>query len=300
MVASGTKPILWPIIGPTGEALTRPYPMQADGSSGKSDDHPHHRSLWFTHGDVNGRSFWDDCRVEQFGVIRHRCFRTVEGGTTGIIVAESEWVAAHLKPGSKAADGGPCDGDAIEFDEQPVICSDVRRITFAASHKVRTIDFEITLKAVNGPVRFGDTKEGTFGLRVPDTMSVDKNLGGEILNREGLVNEHAWGKRSAWVDYRGPATQQGKPVGIAVLHHPSSFRFPTYWHVRTYGLFAANPFGATSFGDKAFSSDSQADDGAFVLPAGQSFKHRYRIVLHDGDEKAASIEQRFQEFAESP
>lgn len=301
---SGTKPILWPIIGPTGDAMTRSYPLQTAAGSQESTDHSHHRSLWFTHGDVNGLSFWDDCHAKQFGVIRHRRFRTIEGGSTGVIVAESEWVAAHPKqqnePTSDNHGATPCSSATYEFDDQPVICSDVRRITFAATQNFRTIDFEVTLQATSGPVRFGDTKEGSFGLRVPDTMCVDKMLGGKIVNREGCMNEHAWGKRSAWVDYHGPASGPARIVGIAVMHHPQSFRFPTYWHVRTYGLFAANPFGAKSFGDATISTDSRATDGAFELQAGQSFQHRYRIVLHDGDEKAASIEELFRAYAESP
>ena len=121
---------------------------------------------------------------------------------------------------------------------------------------MRVIDFEITLKATHGPVTFGDTKEGMFGLRVASSMDVNKKQGGRITNAEGLTDDQAWGKASPWVDYTGPV--QGKTVGIAILNHPRSFRYPTTWHVRTYGLFAANPFGWHDFG--------LGKSGEYVLP----------------------------------
>lgn len=52
---SGTKPILWPLIGPTGKPVTRAFPMAK--VSGEQADHPHQRSFWFTYGDVNGINF---------------------------------------------------------------------------------------------------------------------------------------------------------------------------------------------------------------------------------------------------
>ncbi len=109
----------------------------------------------------------------------------------------------------------------------------------------RTIEFQFTLTAVAPKVHFGDTKEGSFGLRVPDTMAVDKKVGGVITNEHGEKNDAAWGKRSRWVDYSGPVN--GKTVGITVFDHPSSLAHPCRWHVRTYGLFAANPFGQHHF-----------------------------------------------------
>ena len=65
---------------------------------------------------------------------------------------------------------------------------------------------------------------------------------------DGQTNAAAWGKRAEWVDYHGPV--DGETVGIAIFNHPSSFRYPTGWHVRTYGLFAANPFAEHSFAGK--------------------------------------------------
>ena len=109
----------------------------------------------------------------------------------------------------------------------------------------RWIDFLIAITATNGPVTFGDTKEGTFGMRVAESMRVEAKHGGRIVNSRGQTDAAAWGKPAEWVDYHGPV--DGQTLGIAILNHPASFRFPTGWHVRTYGLFAANPFAQEEF-----------------------------------------------------
>ena len=174
------------------------------------------------------------------------------------------------------------------------MCEDQRTFTFGSDGEHRWIDFDITIQASDGPVTFGDTKEGSMGMRVSETMKVDAKksnpkLGGQIINSEGQTDQDAWGKPAAWVDYHGPVDDE--TVGIAIFNHPSSFRFPTTWHVRTYGLFAANPFGLHDFtGDKN-------TDGSYTLPAGQTMTFRYRILLHRGDEKAAKVAEGYANYA---
>lgn len=252
-------PILWPIIGPTGKPMTRAHPMGE--APGERKDHPHHRSLWFTHGDVNGLSFWHR------ETIKHREFLKIESGQKAVVVTRNDWLAPD---GSK-------------------VCEDERTLTFGTDGQARWIDFDITIKATNGRVKFGDTKEGTMAVRVAATMKVDADKGGRIVNSEGQTDREAWGKRAAWVDYHGPV--DGQTVGIAILNHPSSFRFPTYWHVRTYGLFAANPFGLHDF------TGSREVDGSHTLAQGQQLALRYRVLLHRGDEKSAKVAEAFAAYA---
>jgi Methane oxygenase PmoA len=152
------------------------------------------------------------------------------------------------------------------------------------------LDFDITIKATAGPVTFGDTKEGMFGLRVASSMDVTRKPGGRITNAEGLTDAAAWGQPSAWVDYTGPLA--GRTVGIAILNHPDSFRYPTTWHVRDYGLFAANPFGWHDFGMKT--------GGDHTIPAGQSITFRYRVILHEGKTDPANLTAAFQGYARPP
>ena len=267
-IRSGAKPIVWPIYGPAGVPLTRDFPMKE--SPGEAHDHPHHRSFWLTYGDVNGVNFWGEHVAgdkEKIGATVHREFVKVEGGPQGVIVARNDWIA----PDGKKQ------------------CEDQRRLTFAADGDVRWIDFDATITASNGPVHFGDTKEGGFGIRIAETIKVDAKLGGRIVNSEGQSDAGAWGKRAAWVDYHGPVG--GQTVGVAILNHPSSFRYPTYWHVRTYGLFTANPFGV-----RDFTGDTKSD-GSYELPSGKSLHLRYRLILHNGDEKEGRIAKFFAAYA---
>lgn len=263
LVKSGRKPVLWPVIGPNGKQLTRGYPMRPALKTEK-DDHVHQRSFWFTHGNVNGVDFWSES--EGSGQIVHRDFVKVAGGETGVIETVNDWLAPD----------GRC------------LCTDRRRLTFDAKGELRWIDFDVTIEAQE-KITFGDTKEGSFGVRMAGTMNVDSKLGGKIVNSEGQTDDQAWGKPAAWVDYHGPVEEEQS--GIAILNHPRSFRFPTHWHVRTYGLFAANPFGLHDF----YGDDSK--DGSHSLEKGETFSLFYRVILHRGDEKQAGIAEAFEDYA---
>ena len=122
-------------------------------------------------------------------------------------------------------------------------------------------------------------------------MSVDSKLGGKIVNSNGETDGAAWAKAAAWCDYYGPV--KGKTVGIAILNHPSSFRFPTYWHVRTYGLFSANPFGVADF------TKAPKDAGDYTIEAGKSINFNYRVLLHKGDEKEGRVAAVYEAYAKT-
>ena len=287
------RPFCYPIIGPGGLAMTRNYPMVK--VSGEETDHPHHRSLWFAHGPVNGHDFWTERKGT--GRIVHRGFADISSGvTTGLIKTLNDWVAA--------------DGKLICTDEQTI------RFYPCQDNSTITLDFEITIKATQGEVTFGDSKEGTFAIRVAESMRVllpvkrgEKPLAGKghivlstgerdngasaVAAKEAKREAVTWGKRAAWCDYYGPV--DGKIVGFAIMDHPRNPRHPTWWHVRDYGLFAANPFGQHDFEGL---KDKTAGD--FKIAAGQSATFRYRVVIHEGDEKAADIAGRFAEYAKTP
>jgi hypothetical protein len=262
---SGAKPIVWPIYGPTGEEMTRAWPMR-EGDPNEKTDHVHQRSFWFTHGLVNGVDFWAETAKVQ-GKQQHRELVKAEGGKVATIVTITDWL-------------GP-DGAKLIEDE--------RTLRFGGDKDARWIDFDITLTASADEVVFGDTKEGAFGLRIAETMRADKKQDkGTIVTSEGLTDVAAWGKPAAWVDYYGPV--QGETLGIAILNHPSSFRYPTYWHVRPYGLFAANPWGQGDF-------TKGQEKGEHVLKKGESLTLRYRVIFHRGDEKQGKIAEAFAAYA---
>lgn len=263
LVKSGSKPIVWPIYGPTGQRMTRSWPME-EVESEKDRDHIHQRSLWFTHGDVNGIDFWSEGK----GRIEHREFVEAKGGPEAVIVTRNDWRSPN---------------------DNTRLLQDQRTFTFGGDAEQRWIDVALELIASDGPVVFGDTKEGSFGVRVPSSIRVESRQGGKIVNSDGLTNLFAWGKPAAWVDYHGPV--DGETLGVAILNHPSSFRYPTPWHVRTYGLFAANPFGLGDF-------SRGKEKGQHILPEGETLKLRYRVLLHKGDEKAGRVAEVFSAYAQ--
>ncbi|QDS91048.1 hypothetical protein EC9_52670 [Rosistilla ulvae] len=261
---SGAKPIIWPLYGPGDVEMTRGYPMR-DASSDERSDHIHHRSLWFTHGEVNDIDFWAE--TEGHGVIEQKEILEAKGGKQAVIATANDWMSPEGKK----------------------ILSDRRRFTFGGDDTMRWVDCDFTLIASAGEVHFGDTKEGSFGIRTAGTMKVDAKTGGTILNSNGEKNIDAWGTKAKWCDYFGPV--QGKTRGIAILNHPSSFQYPCRWHVRNYGLFAANPFGHYHFvGDK------KKTDG-FRLAPGETIQLRYRVILHDGTTEEAEIAKQFEAFS---
>jgi hypothetical protein len=267
LVHSGTKPILWPVIGPTGKPMTRDFPMR--NRRGEATDHLHQRSLWFSHGSVNGVDFWAE--QGKVGTIKHLEFMRIAGGKPAVVASRNAWLAP--------------DGRRI--------CEDRRVLRFDADGDARWIDFDIALTASDGDVTFGDTKEGSFGVRVAQSLCVDARRGGEIINSRGETNAAAWGRTAAWVDYHGAI--DGQTVGIAIFNHPSSFRYPTHWHVRTYGLFAANPFGLREF------PGGKGVDGSFTLRRGETVTLRYRVLLHRGDQREGKVAERFSAYSkESP
>ena len=269
-------PIVYPIVGPTGKDMTRDFPMKRDYEPMQTD-HPHQRSFWFAHGNINGLDFWNAFArplAARHKIVHKRFAKAESDGQTAVLVVENDWIGNDQR-----------------------LCRDVRTLRFFVAENRRIIDFDITVTAEQDKIVFGDTKEGTFGIRVPETLAVDRGQGGRVVNAEGAVNGGAWGKRSAWVDYHGLI--DGEKVGITILNHPSSFRFPTYWHVRGYGLFAANPFGVRDFEIESQGGDRTVQQGAgeLTLSKGESFTLRYRVLFHTSE---ADIAEAFKEYAKIP
>ena len=265
LTLSKSKPIIYPLLGPDGVKMTRDYPMQPD-SQGEAHDHPHHRSLWFTHGEVNGVDFWAE--NDPHGMIVHQEFTQLKAGRPAIIAARNIW---------KTADGKP-------------VLSERSRFSFHGGPDLRWLDCDFALTAEFGDVHFGDTKEGSFGMRIAESMKIDAKRGGYCVNNLGDRDGEAWGKAAAWVDYVGPIGD--KTYGVAMLCHPSSFHYPNRWHVRSYGLFAANPFGTYHF-----TGAEQPGDGV-RLKQGESIQLRYRILMHRGDTHTAQVAQHFEQYAQ--
>jgi hypothetical protein len=274
------RPYLYPVLAADGTPLTRDFPMKRQG--GEDQDHPHHRSLWFAHSDVNGVDFWneDDAGSRRpKGQIVHEALVETASGPVGVIRARNRWVAP--------------DGS--------IYCTDERTLRFSGSGQNRAIDFEVTLRApANAAVLFNDNKDGVLALRLAQWLNMPrakdtkrKFTGGDatIVTAKADRNGAAWGKRAEWCDYHAP--HNGKTYGVAIFDHPQNLRHPTWWHARDYGLVAANPFGWHDFEGRT----TQPNAGLHTISAGGSLTLRYRVYLHMGDEKQAGLAARYADYA---
>jgi len=268
LVTGGTdamKPYLWPIRAASGTEVTRHFPMEK--VEGESNDHQHQRGIWFGHESTNGLDFWNN----------EATYKTPNRGRTvldKIVSAKSGKLAGTL---------------AVNFIGEDMqgnkILEEHRVMTFSSNPTLRIIDFDITLVAI-AKVKFGDAKDGTFGIRLSDALREDKGSG-TITNAEGEQHEKAvWGKPSNWVDYSGKIN--GEALGVTIFDHPMNSR-RARWHVRAYGLFAANPFGLSVF------TNDKTEDGSVTIEPGQ-LHFRYRVLIHPGDVHSTDLAKMWDEF----
>ncbi|MEW2263399.1 PmoA family protein [Streptomyces sp. NPDC047853] len=259
---SGPRPYLTDLVGPRDRRLTRRHP------AGENADHPHHRGVWTGHRDVDGTDFWTE--FAGHGRIAHRSLdELTERPGEARVRHTLDWLDATGAP---------------RLTERRTLC-----FHSPLPDGSRLIDVSTTLAPVDGPLRLGDTKEaGMVALRVAPPM--EEARGGRIENAEGAVGEaRCWGRPAAWCDYSGSV--DGEVVGVAVLDHPDNPRHPTPWHVRDYGLLAANPFGHKDF------FPGQDGDGSLLLDPDAPVTFQYRLVLHTGDAAAGHVADRFVDYA---
>jgi hypothetical protein len=250
------RPFFFPVLAPDGVGVTADHYGQKE--------HPHHNSLWVGHGDVNGADHWA-LTGDKTPLQRHVKFESIGGDT---IVEDLDWEGK---------------------DHQPIL-HERRTMKFAAPDSTsRSIDFTLEFTPIDGRVTFGDTKEaGLVAVRMNDQIPKNHPT---LTNSKGQTGEKAtWGKSADWCDISG--TIDGKEYGVSVLDAPTNPLHPQRWHVREYGLLAANPFGLSYF-DKGVAKHT----GDFVLPAGKTTTFHYLVIVHEGDVKAAYPVERYKEFA---
>jgi len=182
---------------------------------------------------------------------------------------------------------------------------------FTATETGSFIDRYTTLTAEQD-VTFADAKDGLLGLRVAKELQIptmetkkftddkgivttvkavkDSTINGNYLTSEGKEGDSAWSTRAKWCLLYGK--KNNEMISIAIIDHPKNINYPTYWHARGYGLFAANPLGA-----KVFSNGKQTLN--YKLAKGQSVTFRYRIVIAGGKEKLSNalLDKLTSEFA---
>jgi len=286
------KPVLYPLRSPSGVVITRGYPLEP--KAGERTDHPHHIGLWFNYGNVDGLDFWNNSsaipaeRAPHMGHIVHRAItETKSGEDSGVLGVSMDWNT---------------------HDNKTLMKEDARYV-FHEGENSRAIDYIVTLTALDKTVQLHDNKEGVLGIRVtralelptkrpikltgPDGKPMEvpvldnEGVTGDYLSSEGATGEDVWGTRGRWVELTGVV--EGQPVTLAILDHPDNVGFPTYWHARPYGLFAANPLGQAVFSN----GKKQLN---YELPAGKSVTFRYRILILSGKATADQMEQEYQDW----
>jgi hypothetical protein len=288
------KPVLYPLKTSKGTKITRGFPLEP--TPGERVDHPHHVGLWFNYGDVNGLDFWnnsDSIKVEKragYGTIVHSEITKVESGNDQ---AELSVVMNWNTP----------DGETLLVEETTFI--------FAADGDERTIDRITKLTARDEAVDFKDNKEGMIAIRVTralehpsDKPELFTDASGMVTNVPSLNNEgvnglyynsrgdeggDCWGKRAEWVNLTSSIGEE--EISVVMMDHPSNVGYPTYWHARTYGLFAANPLGQKVFSDGA-------EELNFKLEANESTTWKHRILIVSGSKLNKEIlDTKFKEFS---
>lgn len=278
------KPTLFPIIAANGETITRGFPLAPRAK--EPTDHPHHIGLWMNYESVNDLDFWNNSSViapakkSKYGWIKTTAITETKSGETGVIKYTADWSDIR----------------------QHVILKEHSTLEFAATAAYRIIDRTTTLTAAE-PVSFTDVKDGLLGLRVAHELELpskeerkftdahgevttvkgndDQTVTGNYLTSENKQGDSVWGTRGKWCMLYG---QKGKDtMSIVMIDHPDNIGYPTYWHARGYGLFAANPLG-----QKVFSNGAEALN--LQLETGKSITFRYRVVIASGKERLSNNE----------
>lgn len=288
------KPVLYPLRTAKGTLVTRGWPM--DPRPGERVDHPHHVGLWFNYGDVNGLDFWNNStsipaeKKSGFGTIKHVAVNKM---TADDHKAELAVTMNWQKP----------DGTILLREDAKYI--------FTKEGEQLAIELIAKLTSLKEDVSFKDNKEGLLGIRLARELEhpskdpqkfTDANgiatevaklnndgVTGKYRSSEGIEGDDVWGTRSKWVNVNGRIGNEA--ISLVILDNPKNVGYPTYWHARGYGLFAANPLG-----QKEFSKNKEVLD--YKLKAGQSVVFRYKVLINSGSNLSdTDVNTKFKEFS---
>lgn len=289
------KPVLFPLIAANGTTVTRGFPLVP--LAGEPNDHPHHIGLWFNFENLNGLDFWNNSyaipkdKKHLYGWIRTDKILKTKSGQTGELAYHANWTNQQKR----------------------VILEETTHFEFSGDEHHRTIDRITTLKADTDAV-FIDAKDGMLGLRLAHELQMpatedqkftdnkgnvtvvkggtDHIANGNYLTSAGKTGNDAWSTRGVWCKVY--AKMGADSVSIAIIDHPKNPNYPTFWHARGYGLFAANPLG-----EKIFTNGKSEKN--LRLKKGESVTFRYRIVISNGEKtiSVGELNELAKQFSES-
>lgn len=289
------KPILYPLNTASGLTVTRGFPLETRDQ--ERTDHPHHVGLWLNYESVNGLDFWNNSynipaeKKSKYGWIRSvEVLQTKEGAKEGKLVYTANW----------------------ERQDRHVLLKERTTLIFSGTDHTRTVDRITTLTAAKDTVYFKDVKDGMLGLRVTKELELPSNqvaefsdsqgnltkvsastngANGDYLTSAGKKGNDAWGTRADWCMLSG--VKEGQELSVAIIDHPKNPGYPTYWHARDYGLFAANPLGQEVF------SKGKEQLNLRLLP-GASVTFRYRVLLTSSEKPSVDqLQKQAKEFSKT-
>lgn len=271
------KPVLYPVHASNGTIITRGFPLNP--KPGDPTDHPHHIGIWFNYENLNGLDFWNNSyaikpeKKSQYGWVKTDKILEMAGGTTGKLAYHANWTN----------------------QKNETILEETTHLEFSGNEHERVIDRITVLKAVQDAT-FNDAKDGLLGLRLAHELQMpatedqkftdnkgnvtivkagtDHIPNGNYITSAGKKGNDAWSSRGVWCKVYGKMRKDS--MSISIIDHPGNVNYPTFWHARGYGLFAANPLG-----EKIFTNGRSAKN--LHLRVGESVTFKYRIVISSGD-----------------
>jgi hypothetical protein len=276
------KPVLYPVHAADGQIVTRGFPINP--RPGEPTDHPHHLGIWFNFENVNGLDFWNNSyaipadKKHLYGWIKTDKIINVSDGKTGTILYHANWTD----------------------QKDNVLLEEVTKLSFSGTGHHRIID-RITTLTADTLVNFTDAKDGMYAIRLAHELQIpykknkefkddkgnvtivkgeaDDVANGNYLTSQGKTGDDAWSTRGRWCKVYGKMGNDS--MTVAIIDHPENPNYPTFWHARGYGLFAANPLG-----ERIFTNGKSAKN--LQLKKGESVTFRFRIVV-DSDNKTLTV-----------
>ena len=269
------KPVLYPLRTAQGTVVTRGFPIHP--KAGEPTDHPHHLGLWFNFENVNGLDFWNNsyaipaAKKHLYGWIKTDRLLGTTDGKKGTLSYHANWVNQN----------------------KDVLLEETTRYEFSGNDHQRIID-RITVLKANTDVLFKDAKDGLLGIRLAHELQIPSNqdqkftddkgnvtvvkagqdhiANGNYVSSAGKTGDDVWSTRAVWCKVFGKMDDDS--VSVTIIDHPQNPNYPTYWHARGYGLFAANPLG-----ENIFTKGKRTKD--LHLQKGQSVTFKYRVVIDE-------------------